>query len=400
MQIPKVSITGKSLFIVAVTIFRIWYVLKKRDLKSNFHWLYSRPDWKASFVHRLLVGQNPNHLGDWSDPAAKPYLITQKIEKEVILFIQKLLHAEQEDLRGYMTTGASEGNIFCAWLGREYLTQRHGFNKDKIVLIYNDLTHYSVTKAARITGIKTYLAPLSPKNWNFDLQGFEDTVTKLQSKGIQGFIIPLTVGYTETGTCDEYQIWDSLLTKLEKKLNVFFYVWIDAASDGFIRPFLDEKFAPFSSTFVHGIVIDFHKFGKVPYGSGLVLYRSYLTSYFSNDIAYLPESDSTLLGSRSGVHAVAIWSQLCSKGIDGYKNFFISQQQKKIDLMSKIHQEKSHYQLVTSKYSLTFATYFLADQKTGSKNRDIGFTERKLQFFGQNRRFFQKIKLTKWYIQK
>ena len=101
--------------------------------------------------------------------------------------------------------------------------------------------------------------------------------------------------------------------------NINFFVWIDAALNGLIEPFLNDKFAPFSHSEIQIILTDFHKFGFVPYPAGLVLYRKNLRKFIEKSVDYLKEKDNTVLGSRSGISAVACWAAIHSLGITGYK---------------------------------------------------------------------------------
>ncbi len=174
--------------------------LKQRNIKHNFGSLYTPSHSHAVQVCRRFIQYNPGNLGNWSDNAAKTYATTQ-LEYEVIHNTIDLYHGDQKKLSGYITSGATEGNIFSVWLGRTYLEQY--CESTNICLLKTSLTHYSVQKAGRLCNISQFIIPLNKDKWNIDNQGLKTSIQDLHNQGYRGFIISLTMGYTSTGTCDD-----------------------------------------------------------------------------------------------------------------------------------------------------------------------------------------------------
>ncbi len=232
--------------------------------------LLVKPNDIAVKTWQKLLPYISNNLGNWSTGEQKPFNLTTKLEQEVINKMIDLFSKNRQDLEGYVTTGATEGNIFSAWIGRNYL--KTCTNLDKICLLSNDLTHYSVRKAADIVGLPNYLLPVNERNWNTDVLSLVKILGKLFKKGCRGFLIPLTLGYTVGGKNDD-------ITGIIKNIRLFkklhpsahFFIWIDAALSGLMLPFISESFLPFEYPEISTFVSDFHKFSGVPYPAGLIL---------------------------------------------------------------------------------------------------------------------------------
>ena len=123
-----------------------------------------------------------------------------------------------------------------------------------------------------------------------------------------------------TGTSDHI---DDIIKKINKfhrtHPHIRCYLWIDAALNGLITPFISTRFTPFQSRLINTIVVDFHKFGGTPYPAGVILYRRRLRKLIEKPIDYLPDHDNTVLGSRPGAAAASIWTMIQLNGVDGFK---------------------------------------------------------------------------------
>ena len=315
-KFPKNPVSSLSF---KARIFSLEKELKKQKKYANFANLITYPNEVVVNVWKRLLSYNPNNLGNWSisGQSGQDFFGTRIFEREVISKMIGLYHGNKQNLEGYITSGGTEANIFSAWMGRNYLKAQ---GQKKICLVKTSLTHYSIEKAADLVDVPTFIAPLNRKNWGMDVAGLEEIIINLHKKGFDGFLLPLTLGYTLTGTMDPYEKICQEIKKIKHKYkNINFFVWIDAALNGLIEPFLNDKFAPFSHSEIQIILTDFHKFGFVPYPAGLVLYRKNLRKFIEKSVDYLKEKDNTVLGSRSGISAVACWAAIHSLGITGYK---------------------------------------------------------------------------------
>jgi len=330
--------------------------LKQWNISYNLGSLYTLPHSQATQAYKRFIDYNPGNLGSWSDDVTQTYATTQ-LEYEVIHNLIDLYQGNHENLGGYITSGGTEGNIYCVWLGRTYLEQY--CKASEICLLKTSLTHYSIRKAGELCNIQQFLVPLSKTDWNIDREGFKSSVEALYKQGYRGFIVPLTLGYTSIGTCDDVE---AITNKAEKLKGIFkgieFFFWIDAALNGLITPFLTNDFQPFLSTNIQALVVDFHKFGLVPYPAGIVLYRKTLRKLIETPIDYLWEKDATLLGSRSGVPAISIWMMIHSFGKEGYRRLVEEQKENKEYFVKQIKSISPKTQIITHTHSLTCGLIF------------------------------------------
>ena len=342
--------------------------LRHRNVAYNLGSLYTLPHPFAVKAYRDFLDQNPNHLGNWLDKA--PHYATQQLEYEVI---QKMIHlykAKDERLEGYITTGGTEGNIFSVWLGRSYLKQY--CDKDTICLLRTNLTHYSVDKAGRICDIEQHIIPLNIASWGMHPDGLRSVVKDLYLKGKRGFLLPLTIGYTSTGTTDNILEITKTVELLQRECNGSrFFLWIDAALNGLITPFISD-FQPFSSPLIQTCIVDFHKFGQVPYPAGILFYRKNLRKLIEQPIDYLKETDSTLLGSRTGIPAVSIWAMMQYLGKQGYKQIVREQRKNRDYFIDQLKQTLPTTEIVTDKNSLSCGVIFhsLKNQRLPKSTED------------------------------
>lgn len=315
-----------SSFRIKARLFGLLTKLKEQKKSVGLGNLITFPQKETINVWKMLLPYNPNNLGNWSIKGIEPNQETEAIEKELISQMIDLYHGNKDELEGYVTSGGTEANIFSAWIGRKYL-ESLGVSKDKICLVKTSLTHYSVGKSADVIGVPTFIIPLDEVSWGMDVACLANNVEKLIRKGYKGFLLPLTLGYTLTGTVDPYGEICKLSKDLRKKHKIEFFVWIDAALNGLIEPFLNKNFCPLNIPEIQTFLTDFHKFGFVPIPAGIILYRRKLRQLIEKPIDYLDQNDSTLLGSRSGIAPVACWVMIHSLGRIGFKRLIEKRKQ-------------------------------------------------------------------------
>jgi len=276
--------------------------------------LHCKPHPISEYMWKKLLRLNPNNLGNWSTRELKVYG-TQRIERDLIFSLVDLLGGKS-DWEGYVTSGATESNIYSVWVGRNFL--RRKIPNKRICIIVNDLSHYSLLKAADICGIDPIKASLNRERWVFDIKAVLSTIKNAKKK-YEGFLIPLTLGYTQTGTNDDYEEIVRELENLENEIGIKTFAFIDAALNGLVLPFTRKDFRPLKNERIQSFCLDFHKAGMTPLPCGVILYRRRLRPFIEKTNSYLKENDSTLLGSRSGIPAVAAWSVIMQLGRSGFK---------------------------------------------------------------------------------
>ena len=76
----------------------------------------------------------------------------------------------------------------------------------------------------------------------------------------------------------------------------------------------------FENPNVSSITIDAHKMLQAPYGTGVFLCRKGLIeNVLTKEAQYVDGMDLTIVGSRSGANAIAVWMIMRTYGSDGWK---------------------------------------------------------------------------------
>jgi len=373
---------------------KIWEKDTKNGLKNNLGALLGLPNKIFLKYYCQFLQYNPNNLGNWSDFVQKNTI--REAEYEVIKKMINLYKGNDIEWGGYITSGGTEGNFFSVWLAKSYLMKFLSLNK--ICLLKTSLTHYSIDKIASIIGLSQFIIALD-KNLGMDINDLENKINSLSKKGYLGFIIVLTLGYSVSGTRDNYKKINRFLKNLEKKdTNLKFYCFIDAASDGMVEPFFNKKFKPLNFSHIFSFVVDFHKFGMAAYPAGLVLYKKKLISLISKNISYLEEKDETLLGSRQGAVAVALWVLINFLGKEGFRKVYEKQFNNKTYFVNEIKKIIPKIKITENKYSLILGLIFKDNKQIPQDlcNRyNIYPANVKILFFKKNRYIEKKIKIYK-----
>lgn len=304
-------------------------------------WPYAVETW-AEFAER-----HPNGIGcHTSGDVEKGFGGTQELEKEVIYMAGEMMRAKnpEEEVDGYIADGGTGGNIQGMWMARNF---HQGMDPYAHIAIFvTELTHCSVFKAADVLGLSKersldrYQIISLPLNrdgsMNMD-QLAEEVRQFLASSQFSRFIVVPTLGSTMTGAADDLEKLDSIVEKYGREK---FWVHLDAAQGGFVYPFLfpDKKIC-FDVPCVQSTVVDVHKMGCGPYPSALFLCRKGLMrKTTATKIDYINDiMDGTLLGSRSGAMAAAIWALFHDFGWQGFVNL----NQRCIEVTTWLHGELS-----------------------------------------------------------
>lgn len=314
---PKeIPLSGLSWWKIYLKIYSLKNYLKSLEKIPRLNEIRSVPNSVALKVWKNLLPFNPNNIGNWSTPKLFDIHGTQKAENQLINLLIGLYGSSPTEWEGHVTSGGSESNLYAMWLGRNLLTKNCLIKN--ICVLQNDLTHYSVPKSANILNLDIFQVEINNKTWTFDIPSFEKKVLNLIKKKYRCFIIPLTYGYAQTGTNDSYQKINFLMQKLKKKYSISYYIFIDAALNGLVLPFSKNNFYPLRKKNLDSFSVDFHKFGKVPFSCGVILYRKHLRENIQLKVPFLSDYDSTLSGSRSGISPAAALMVLLSLGKKGF----------------------------------------------------------------------------------
>lgn len=152
-------------------------------------------------------------------------------------------------------------------------------------------------------------------------------------------VVPIQ-GVTWTGLNDDVKVLNDELDEYNKKTGYDIPIHVDAASGGFILPFLEpEKEWDFRLKWVLSISTSGHKYGLVYPGVGWVVWKDkkYLPDSMSFSVNYLG-ADVTQVGlnfSRPAAQILGQYYQFIRLGFEGYKAI----QQNSMEITKYLHSE-------------------------------------------------------------
>ena len=253
-----------------------------------------------SFVKQIYRKYIEKNLGD---PSLFP--ASARLEQETVSMLGSLLSNPQAS--GSIVSGGTEANIIALWAARNVSKKERG---EVIVPVS---AHHSFDKASNLLNLKLIKVKLNNR-FQIDVKAAEKAVTS-KTVAIVG-----VAGSTGLGVVDPI----CELSDVASANNL--YLHVDAAFGGFVLPFFKELgYEPldfdFSLPNVCSITVDPHKMGLAPIPAGGILFRDgSMSEAISMKVPYLSGAtkEYTLLGTRSGASAVAVWALLMHLGREGY----------------------------------------------------------------------------------
>ncbi|PJB69818.1 MAG: histidine decarboxylase [Alphaproteobacteria bacterium CG_4_9_14_3_um_filter_47_13] len=246
-----------------------------------------------------------NNIGDPFALAGCFRLNTHDIECEVVKWFSKILHANEKDVWGYVTSGGTEGNMYGLYLARELFPNG--------MVYYSEDTHYSVTKILRMVNARSIMIK-SRSDGEID---YDDLAATIAIHRDVPPVIFANIGTTMKGAIDNL---DSIKTILKDKAVTRYYIHADAALSGMILPFTDNP-QPFDfADEIDSISISGHKFPGCPMPCGVVLAKRDLVNRVARSVEYIGTNDTTVLGSRNGVTPLFLWYAIHALGENGFRD--------------------------------------------------------------------------------
>lgn len=261
---------------------------------------------------------NPNNIGchtlGKSEPAFKG---SQELEKEVIKVLAvDIFKANENEYDGYIATGGTEANIQALWIYRNLYKKEFNATLDEMVILSSIDTHYSVNKGSNLLSVDNVQIPVDFNTRELITEELDKIVSNLIANGKKYFMVISNMATTMFGSVDNPDVYAKILTKHK----VPFKIHVDGAFGGFIYPISNRKSTiNFENPNVSSITIDAHKMLQAPYGTGVFLCRKNLIeNVLTKEAQYVDGMDLTIVGSRSGANAIAVWMILFSYGYYGW----------------------------------------------------------------------------------
>lgn len=261
---------------------------------------------------------NPNNIGcHTTGKSEEAFKGSQDLEKEVIKVLAvDIFKSEENQYDGYIATGGTEANIQALWVYRNHFKNNYKATLNEMVILSSEDTHYSVHKGSNILSVDSVSIPVDFDSREIIAEDLEAIVQRLITEGKKYFMVISNMATTMFGSVDKPDLYAEILTRN----HVEYKIHIDGAFGGFIYPITNKKSTiNFQNPNVSSITIDAHKMLQAPYGTGVFLCRKGLIeNVLTKEAQYVDGMDLTLVGSRSGANAIAVWMILFSYGYYGW----------------------------------------------------------------------------------
>ena len=269
----------------------------------------------STYLKTLI--NNPNHIGVHTDKKdSEPFFAgTQQLEADVIKVVSEdILRAEENSIDGYVSSGGTEGNIQALWIYRNLFRAKYNLKKEysSIAILCSTDSHYSFDKGADLLNIEIVKIDVDENTRQIEQEDLKQKVSLLKEKGVDKIILVCNMMTTMFGSVDSLDdYWNVLSVN-----NFDIKVHVDGAYGGFLYPFtvVSQKLN-FKDKRITSFSLDAHKMLQAPYGTGLFLIRKGFLEYtLTTSAQYVSGMDCTLIGSRSGANAIAVYKILFNYG--------------------------------------------------------------------------------------
>jgi len=261
---------------------------------------------------------NPNNIGCHTlGKSEEAFKGSQELEREIIQVLAvDIFKAKEDEYDGYIATGGTEANIQALWVYRNLYKKEFNATLDEMVILSSEDTHYSVHKGSNLLSIENVSIPVDFNSREILKDELDRIVKGLISNGKKYFFVISNMATTMFGSVDNPDMYAEIL----EKNKVHFKIHIDGAFGGFIYPISNKNSTiNFENPNVSSITIDAHKMLQAPYGTGVFLCRKGLIeNVLTKEAQYVDGMDLTIVGSRSGANAIAVWMILFSYGYYGW----------------------------------------------------------------------------------
>jgi len=261
---------------------------------------------------------NPNNIGCHTlGKSEEAFKGSQELEREIIQVLAvDIFKAKENEYDGYIATGGTEANIQALWVYRNLYKKEYNATLDEMVILSSEDTHYSVHKGSNLLSIENVSIPVDFNSREILKDELDSIVKELISNGKKYFMVISNMATTMFGSVDNPDTYVEIL----EKHKVAYKIHVDGAFGGFIYPISNKKSTiNFENPNVSSITIDAHKMLQAPYGTGVFLCRKGLIeNVLTKEAQYVDGMDLTIVGSRSGANAIAVWMILFSYGYYGW----------------------------------------------------------------------------------
>ncbi|GAA6046833.1 hypothetical protein JCM3770_005666 [Rhodotorula araucariae] len=256
---------------------------------------------------------------------AEEYPAMEELNHRCTSMIARLFNAPLEDENaeavGTSTVGSSEAIILAVLAAkRRWKNKRkaEGKSTENPNIVMSSAVQVCWEKAARYTEVEERYWYCRPGQYVADPQELVDLVDE------HTILVVAILGTTYTGQYEDVASINDALEKKNKDAGLDVTIHVDAASGGFVAPFVNPDLVwDFRLPLVSSINTSGHKYGLVYAGVGWAFWRnaSFLPEEILFTVNYLgaPQVSFTLNFSKSAVNVLGQYYQLLRLGKSGYR---------------------------------------------------------------------------------
>ena len=276
-------------------------------------------------IPREILGVVPGSLADvyindigWTDDdeSSNFRLNAKEIERDVVRILARFYGYPDDFVRGFITSGGTEGNFTGLWWNRDYLMVESGGQPP--IFLTSSEAHYSISKAVQQLAMEGRLIA-STITGEIDCQDLGRVLDEIATEEPnRPILMNCTVGTTQTGALDDIPQVHKLLVEKVRNRGGKFSIHVDAALMGAVLPIIKPfgKVDYFRNLDVTTIAISGHKFfGSICICGVCLTTAPFLAACFARrdvGVNYLTGlHDFTPSGSRSGFSALSFHNTLC-----------------------------------------------------------------------------------------
>ena len=320
-----------------------------------------------------------NNVGDPFKDSETSRMEVKRHERRLIAILEKFYGLPEHSIRGYVTTGGTEGNFAGLWWSKRFMIntllseivkkddeikqliseeqelltglakipnndyqnrvqqlQKIIDNRDTVskknslvqqlliptVFFTKDHTHYSIPKIAEI--LRLNIRPISANSdGSMDLNNFKkELILHLGAHPLSSVIVIANIGTTITGAIDNVPGIKNILDESKPKPN--YTIHMDGALTGFVMPIL-KPFGDVENYFdalgVNTLAFSAHKYPGLSQPCGVILARQdfFMKAFEKTErsVEYVGNIlDVTITGSRSGLNVLMFYNALHSLGLE------------------------------------------------------------------------------------
>lgn len=282
---------------------------------------YRDADFLKDAPYLTTLINNPNHIGCHTltgDESEDIFRGTQKLEIELIRLVsEEILHAQPEEIDGYVSPGGTEANLEALWIYRNYYCKQYNATNAQVGVLFSSDSHYSFHKGCNLLGTIPVQVEVDYNTRQMTPEALRVALGLAVSQGVKHLIVIANMSTTLFGSVDDLQV----ILPVVREFGFEYKVHVDGAFGGFIYPFTTpHNPLDFSNPEISSITLDAHKMLMAPYGTGIFLIRKGWMHYAATEEAkYVQGLDYTICGSRNGAQAVSIWMILHTHGPNGWR---------------------------------------------------------------------------------